>query len=89
MIYFALLSQIIKKVEAMTLQNTVQSAYDAFLKFSDGKQVVLLHPQSRLRSVLVAQLFKDSNTKTFYYALGENDTNLQSFIESFAHDMSA
>lgn len=89
MIYFALLSQLVKKVEAMTLQNTVQSAYDAFLKFSDGKQVVLLHPQSRLRSVLVAQLFKDSNTKTFYYALGENDTNLQSFIESFAHDMSA
>ncbi|MAU11001.1 MAG: hypothetical protein CL607_14360 [Anaerolineaceae bacterium] len=88
MIYCTPLSRIIKKDEAMTLQNAVQQAYESFLKYSDGHQVVLLHPQSRLRSVLIAQLFKDSNTKTFYYALGENDTNLQSFIESFAHDMS-
>ncbi|QPC80951.1 hypothetical protein G4Y79_14680 [Phototrophicus methaneseepsis] len=71
----------------MSLQSAVSSAYDVFLEHAQDAQVVLFHPQSRLRSVLVAQLFQDPNTQTFYYALGENDNNLQSFIEGFAHDM--
>lgn len=71
----------------MKFNNNIDSAYESLHAHSDSAQVILLHPNSQYRSLIVAKLVQDPNVKTFYYALGDDDVNLQSFLEGFAHEM--
>lgn len=71
----------------MTLQNLVQNTYDVFLENLPEARIVLLHPRSRYRSVLVAKLINSDTIKTIYYAMGPDDLNLQSFISGLTHDL--
>lgn len=71
----------------MQLHERIQSAYSALTEQAYNTPVLLLHPRSKYRSVLVAKLIQDDNATTFYYALSPDDKNLRTFIESLSHEM--
>lgn len=71
----------------MALQSLVSDTYEAFQKYATEAQIILLHPQSRLRSMLVAHLLNEAPLPTFYYAMGPDDINLDAFLDGFSHDM--
>ncbi len=71
----------------MALQSLVADTYTAFQKYAAEAQIILLHPQSRLRSMLVAHLLNEAPLPTFYYAMGPDDINLDAFLDGFSHDM--
>jgi DNA-binding SARP family transcriptional activator len=73
----------------MTSTSTVSQAYDLLLSQLSTMQVVLLHPQSKYRSLLVSQLLNSSPTKIFYYALSLNDIDIQSLVIGMVHMLSA
>lgn len=71
----------------MTQQSQIQTDYQALLHQLDMHQVVLLHPKSTYRTLVIAQLVNDKNINKFYYAMGPDDIDLESFIYSITHDM--
>lgn len=71
----------------MQLHNNINNAYEALLHQLSQARVLLLHPRSKYRSILVAMLINDESIPSYYYALGPDDIDLRSFIEGFTHDM--
>jgi DNA-binding SARP family transcriptional activator len=71
----------------MKLHDLIDQSYQAFLQQLDNTRVILLHPDSRYRSILIAKLINSGDPAVFYYALGPDDINLYSFIVSITHDM--
>ena len=71
----------------MKLNAAMNAAYEALLQQAKNIPVLLLHPNSRYRSILVAMLINDENVNSFYYALGSNDISLKTFIEILTHEM--
>jgi len=71
----------------MKLYNLIDNSYNEFLEQVQRTKVVLLHPKSRYRSMLVAKLINTSEHKTFYYAMGPDDIKLHAFIASISHDL--
>lgn len=71
----------------MNLNDLIEASYQAFKERGRDARVVLLHPQSRYRSVLVAQLLNDPDTRAFYYAMGPDDVNVRSFLSGITHDL--
>lgn len=68
----------------MKLHNLLQKSYDTFMTEVQESRLILLHPESRLRSMLVAKLMNSTEFDTFYYAIGPDDVDLQSFINSIS-----
>lgn len=66
----------------MTLRQLVDKSYQTFIEQVRDARIVLLHPQSRYRSMLIAKLINEPDLDAFYYALGPDDINLQGFITS-------
>lgn len=71
----------------MALNERIDTAYAALLEQLSRANVLLLHPRSKYRSVLLAMLVNDPDVNTFYYALGPDDINLEAFIQSTTHDL--
>lgn len=71
----------------MKLHDLIDKSYESFLEQLQDTRVVLLHPRSRYRSMLIAKLISTSELNTFYYAMGPDDINLQAFISSISHDL--
>jgi len=71
----------------MKLYQLIQKSYDTFWEQLDKARVILLHPRSRYRSVLVAQLINAPNIPTFYYAMGPDDINIHAFMDGITHDL--
>lgn len=71
----------------MELNSLIGASYQAFQDRAPNARVVLLHPASRYRSVLVAQLMNDPETQVFYYAMGPDDVNIPSFLSGITHDL--
>src|SRR5688572_83714 len=68
----------------MSLTQAVQTAYAALLEEASKIPLLLIHPRSRYRQLLVARLLQDTQVKSLYYALGPADTSLQAFVENLA-----
>lgn len=51
-------------------------------------KIILLHPRSPLRSLLMAKLLGDERVATFYYALDIDDINLRSFLTGITGSLS-
>ena len=64
----------------MNIQEVTLTAYESFLRYSSQAKIILLHPASRYRSVVLARLLGDSQVVTFYYALDIDDINLRNFL---------
>lgn len=71
----------------MTLHSFVDQSYNAFLEYAGNNKVILLHPRSKYRSVVVAKLLAAPDIDTVYYALGPDDLDLKSFINAMTHDI--
>lgn len=71
----------------MKFHQLIQNAYETFVGQLDHVNVILLHPRSRYRSVLVAQLINSPDIISFYYAMGPDDINVQAFISGMTHDL--
>jgi DNA-binding SARP family transcriptional activator len=71
----------------MELNSLIGASYQAFQDRAADARVVLLHPESRYRSVLVAQLMRDPDAHVFYYAMGPDDVNVGSFLAGITHDL--
>lgn len=71
----------------MKLHDLVEQSYQTFLQQADGTRVLLLHPQSRYRSMLIARLINDPDYRVLYYALGPDDIKLSSFLTAITHDL--
>lgn len=71
----------------MKIHELIEQSYQNFWDQAADAKVVLLHPQSMYRSVLVAKLINAPETSAFYYALGPDDINLESFLSGITHDL--
>ncbi len=71
----------------MQLHTLIDQTFQAFQEEAADARVILLHPRSRYRSVLVARLINALDLKVFYYAMGQDDINLQSFLTGITHDL--
>ncbi len=72
----------------MTLNTLVADSLALFQEQSAHARLILLHPRSRYRSVLVARLMSTQENVILYHSLGADDINLQSFITGMTHDLS-
>lgn len=57
-------------------------------KFPQCGRFLLLHPDSKYRSLVVAALLQGRDYPVFYYALGAEDINLPSFLTGLIHSVS-
>lgn len=71
----------------MKLYDLIDESYNTFMQQVDNTKVVLLHPNSRYRSMLVAKLINSPDHNVFYYAMGPDDIKLHAFIASITHDL--
>ena len=69
------------------LHAQLQKIYDAFMAETQKSRLILLHHESRLRSMLVAKLMNSTDFKPFYYAIGADDVNLKSFINRITNGL--
>jgi DNA-binding SARP family transcriptional activator len=74
-------------MKTMRLHDLIGQSYQNFREQAENARVILLHPRSRYRSVLVAKLLNSPDLKVFYYALGPDDINLKSFLSGITHDL--
>jgi DNA-binding SARP family transcriptional activator len=72
----------------MNLQSAIQHSYETVLQYAHHTRLILLHPHSRYRSLVVAKLLADQPYPVFYYAMGLYDVDLDSFLSGFIHDLS-
>jgi DNA-binding SARP family transcriptional activator len=69
------------------LHQFIQQSYDTLLKYAGNIKIILLHPQSRYRSLAVAKLLAEPPRPVFYYSMGPYDVSIASFLSVFAHDL--
>ena len=72
----------------MNIHDQSFAAYQNFLRYSREAKIILLHPQSRWRSVIMARLLADSDLNSFYYALDVDDIKLGNFLPSLMATLS-
>lgn len=71
----------------MKIHELIDETYNSFIEHAENARVILLHPRSRYRSVLVARLINTPELKTFYYAMGPDDLNVNAFLSGITHDL--
>jgi DNA-binding SARP family transcriptional activator len=74
-------------MKAVKLHDLIEQSYQNFIEQSADARVILLHPQSRYRSILVAKLINSPDMNVFYYAMGPDDINVDSFLSGITHDL--
>ena len=72
----------------INIHSRVKPSLATFRKFSSDSKIVLLHPASRWRSVVVARLAADPGVRSFYYSVDMDDINLRNFLVRVIHDLS-
>ena len=73
----------------MNLQGMVENSYRAFTQYGSDASIILLHPRSKYRSILVANLLNSPEIQTLYYAMGPDDTSVSAFLSGLTHDISS
>ncbi len=73
----------------MSLKERIDIAYEALLEHAERSRVLLLHPRSKYRTILLAKLINDTEVDSYYYALGPDDVNLKNFIDNFTKTMAS
>ena len=71
----------------MNIQLHIRPAYEKLLSFAGSSKVILLHPASQFRSLVVARLLADTDPKTYYYALDIDDINLFHFLTGLINSL--
>lgn len=71
----------------MDLQAHLTQLSENFNHYRHSARIILLHPKSRYRSVLVAKLVNHPEHHSLYYALSPDDISVQAFITGLTHDL--
>ena len=71
----------------MSLAQILDQLHSRLLVEAEKAALILLHPESKYRSALVAHLINSETQHVVYYALGPDDLDLSSFLYSLAHDV--
>ncbi len=71
----------------MRLGEKITSLYKQLLDAAEQTRVILLHPDSRYRSPLVARILEAQDHHVLYYALGPDDIDVESFVDGLTHDL--
>lgn len=71
----------------MHIHELLNRVYQQLLGCLSETRIILLHPDSKYRSILLAKLMASTDIKSYYYALGPDDMTLQSFINGLTHDL--
>ncbi len=72
----------------MSIRLHITPAYENLLRFSSLSKIILLHPSSRYRSLLIARLLSDPQVRSYYYALDVDDINLFNFLAGLMNTLS-
>ena len=64
----------------LNITDLIQPSYRNLKRFAAQSKIILLHPASRFRSLVIARLLNDPDANALYYALDVDDTNLLSFL---------
>ena len=72
----------------MNIQNQIEPAYDCFRSYARQCKLILLHPSSRFRSLVMARLLGDSDASVLYHALDIDDINLTNFLTGIMNSLS-
>ena len=71
----------------LPLQELVAASLEALKTHYIANKLLLIHPSSRYRTLLIAALVNDPPCKVCFYSLGAEDTNLSQFLAGLAHDL--
>ncbi len=71
----------------MNLKTLSSAAYETCHRFAQDAKIILLHPSSRYRSVIVARLLADPQYATLYYALDHDDASLPNFLRGLMNGL--
>ncbi len=74
----------------MSLQGLIEHQYQTLLAQAQHARAILLHPNSRYRSALIARMVnanQEGRMDVFYYALGPDDISVPSLIAGITHDL--
>ncbi len=71
----------------MKLPGILDQLYAQFMERADQGNLILLHPESHLRSSFIARLTNSTDYEVFYYALSPDDIDLSAFLNGMAHDL--
>lgn len=71
----------------LPLQELVAPSIETLKAHFVANKLLLIHPSSRYRTLLLAALINDPPCPVFYYALGAEDVNLQQFLAGLTHDL--
>ena len=72
----------------MNVQLRILPAIEKLNNLSSQSKLILLHPASRYRSLIVAGVLSDAKTRAFYYALDVDDINLYNFLTGLMNSLS-
>ncbi len=68
--------------------SALQRCYASFVAALSQASLIVLHPESQLRTPLIASLLESSEYRILYYALGHDDVSVESLIMGLTHEIS-
>jgi len=71
----------------MSISDKIREAYRALLQHSVRSPILILHPRSKYRSLLLAHLINDVDVSAYYYMMGADDDTLRGFLEGVLHEL--
>jgi DNA-binding SARP family transcriptional activator len=71
----------------LSLQELVAASVEALKTHYISNKLVLIHPSSRYRTLLIASLVNDPPCNIYFYSLGSEDVNLPQFLAGLSHDL--
>lgn len=72
-----------------SIKELTRAAHDALLQHYPHNALLLIHPSSRHRTLLIASLLDEAPCPIFYYGLGLEDISLDGFLTGLARDLAA
>lgn len=74
-------------MKQMSLKELVAPSIETLAAHYGTNKLLLIHPSSRYRNLLIAALIQDPPAPLYYYSLGIGDITLPQFLTSLAHDL--
>jgi DNA-binding SARP family transcriptional activator len=71
----------------MSLNSIVDNIYQAFKARAADARVILLHAKGRYRTALLSRMLSSREIPIYYYAMGTDDVDIESFLAGFTHDL--
>lgn len=70
------------------MKNILDRCMASFVVALEQTSLVVLHPASQFRTPMIAQLLERTDYRILYYALGHDDTSVESLVNGLAHELS-